>query len=346
MTTQLHPSASPRLAEARQLAMDAKSAGARGDPQKALDLYDRALALLDAGPRDRLLADVLRWKGTLHRDRGETWLAQQLYERSLQVATDAGFDVACGHALNCLGIIAQRRGDMDRAEELYGGAARCADDLEDDELRGMAGQNRGVLANIRGDHPAAMAHYTESLAGFAATGNDEATSWVLNNLGMLHMDAKRFDLAKDTFDRAFEIAQRRGDRRMLGLIQLNVAEHRLAVGDLDDAEVRVGEVLRMAAERGDAPQCSEAFKLRGQLELRRGNLDGADASLRRARELAEGIDDALLIAEILRETAEVAYARGERDRAMAVLRQSRGGFRELGATPEAAQTTARLTLIR
>ena len=44
--------------------------------------------------------------------------------------------------------------------------------------------------------------------------------------------------------------------------------------------------------------------------------------------------------------AEVAYARGERDRAMAVLRQSRGGFRELGAGPDEAQTSARLRLIR
>ena len=210
----------------------------------------------------------------------------------------------------------------------------------------MTGQNRGVLANIRGDHQAAMSHYTESLAGFTAAGNDEASSWVLNNLGMLHMDGKQYDLARETFDRAFEIAQRRGDRRMLGLIQLNVAENRLAVGDLDDADRRVGEVLRMAAERGDAPQCAEAFKLRGQLELRRGKLDAADSSLRRARELAEGIDDALLIAEILREMAEVAYARGERDRASAVLRQSRTGFRELGARPDEEQTTTRLTLIR
>jgi ATP/maltotriose-dependent transcriptional regulator MalT len=133
---------------------------------------------------------------------------------------------------------------------------------------------------------------------------------------------------------------------MQGLVQLNRAEHRLATGDLTGAERLVGEVLRLAAERGDAPQCSEAFKLRGQIELQRSHLDAADQSLRRARELAEGVDDALLIAEILRETAEVAYARGEQDRARSVLRQSRGSFRELGAQPDADQTAARLTLLR
>jgi tetratricopeptide (TPR) repeat protein len=133
---------------------------------------------------------------------------------------------------------------------------------------------------------------------------------------------------------------------MQGLVQLNRAEHSLAAGDLKDAERRVADVLRLAAERGDSPQCSEAFKLRGQIELRRSDLEAADQSLRRARELAEGIDDALLIAEILRETAEVAYARGEQDRARAVLRQSRGSFRELGAAPDVDRTDARLTLLR
>jgi tetratricopeptide (TPR) repeat protein len=203
-----------------------------------------------------------------------------------------------------------------------------------------------VLASIRGDHAAALAHYSISLAGFEAAGNDEAASWVLNNLGMLHLDQGHADDAETALRRGFEIAVRRGDRRMQGLIQLNRAEQRLAVGDLEDAGRRVGEVLRIAAERGDAPQCSEAFKLRGQIELRRSQLEAADGSLRRARELAESIDDALLIAEILRETAEVAYARGEQDRARSVLRQSRESFRGLGATTDANRIATRLTLLR
>jgi tetratricopeptide (TPR) repeat protein len=184
------------------------------------------------------------------------------------------------------------------------------------------------------------------LAGFETSGNEEACSWVLNNLGILHMDEKEYALAETSFVRAFGIASRRGDRRMVGLVQLNRVEHRLAVDNLEEAERLVGEVLEIAAERGDAPQCSEAFKLRGQIELRRSDLDAADGSLRRARELAEGIDDALLIAEILREMAEVAYARGEQDRARAVLRQSRGSFRELGARTDAEQTSARLSVLK
>src|SRR4051812_30507286 len=114
------------LARARALSDDARACGSRGDPQAALELFDRALALLDSDPPEALLADVLRWKGTIHRDRGETYAAQQLYERSLEVATSCGHERARGHALNCLGIIDQRRGDLERATERYDEAAACA----------------------------------------------------------------------------------------------------------------------------------------------------------------------------------------------------------------------------
>src|SRR3954468_9878618 len=131
MTTPTRTPIPSRLVEARQLAHDARTSGARGDPQAAIELFDRALALIDTGPRDILLAEVLRWKGTIHRDRGETYLAQQLYDHSLEIATACGFVGARGHALNCLGIVAQRRGDMARADHYYREAAACAEVAND-----------------------------------------------------------------------------------------------------------------------------------------------------------------------------------------------------------------------
>src|SRR3979411_1068703 len=108
-----------RLVEARQLANDARTAGERGEPKRPGALFARARAPVATGPRDILFADLLRWKGTIHRDRGETYLAQQHYDRSLEIATACGFPTARGHALNCLGITAQRRGDMEPAEHYY-----------------------------------------------------------------------------------------------------------------------------------------------------------------------------------------------------------------------------------
>ena len=66
------------LNAARELAREALSAGRGVDPDRAIDSFDHALALLlPVGPSDAL-ADVLRWKGTVLRDRGSHGAASDL----------------------------------------------------------------------------------------------------------------------------------------------------------------------------------------------------------------------------------------------------------------------------
>ena len=60
---------------ARSLVDLAKEAEQRGDAVRSVRLYDDALALLAEESDLQLLADTLRWKGTLHREQGETELA-------------------------------------------------------------------------------------------------------------------------------------------------------------------------------------------------------------------------------------------------------------------------------
>ena len=107
-----------RLGRARYFAEQAKAIDQHGDPERATLLFDRAIELLERGPTVPLLADILRWKGTSLRERGDAHAAQALYEQSLEIAVDTGSRLAEAHALNCLAILAQRRGEMPLAEEL------------------------------------------------------------------------------------------------------------------------------------------------------------------------------------------------------------------------------------
>src|SRR6185503_9980836 len=145
-----------RIDRARRLTEQARAADVRGEAELALQHFDGAIALLQTGPQHVLLADALRWKGTTHRERGETRLAVELYERSYGVARGVGARPAQAHALNCLGIVAQRRGDFNSAEVYYERAARLAEEATDVQLLGMIGQNRGVMANIQGRHDEAQ----------------------------------------------------------------------------------------------------------------------------------------------------------------------------------------------
>ena len=57
----------------------------------ALGLYDDALTELGPDCVDPFIADVLRWKGTLLRERGETEAAHRCYASSLERATAKGW---------------------------------------------------------------------------------------------------------------------------------------------------------------------------------------------------------------------------------------------------------------
>src|SRR5918998_2158286 len=126
-----------RVRRARHFADEARSADLKGDTDRALSLFDLAIRELKGGLPLPLLADVLRWKGTAHRERGETQLAQELYERSLGVAEAIGETVAKAHALNCLGIVAQRRGDVRAADDYYATAQLAAEQAGEAQLVGM-----------------------------------------------------------------------------------------------------------------------------------------------------------------------------------------------------------------
>src|SRR4030081_3342817 len=94
---------------ARLLVEMARVAEQHEETAKAMGLYDDALAEFREDSLDPFLPEVLRWKGTLLRERGETEGAFRCYTRSLEKATLIGSEGATAHALNCLGTISTQR---------------------------------------------------------------------------------------------------------------------------------------------------------------------------------------------------------------------------------------------
>src|SRR3954469_21937289 len=114
------------FAEARPFAERGRACETHA-PATAIGLYDRALAVLSGGWSE-MLVDVLRWKGTAHRECGDTAEADRLYEGSGEIAKEIHYSKGEAHAANCRAIIAQRRGDLITAERLYHEASELARD--------------------------------------------------------------------------------------------------------------------------------------------------------------------------------------------------------------------------
>jgi tetratricopeptide (TPR) repeat protein len=249
----------------------ARTAEKREENDKALGLYDDALAVLGQECALPLAAEALRWKGTLLRERGETEAAFRCYTASLEKARAAGSDACQASARNCLGTIAQRRCDHKETERLYAEASELAVKSGEARLLGMIEQNRGVLASMRGDYGHAESFYCNSLGAFETSGDHEPMSWVLNNLGILHTKLRNYGQALDYLQRGLAIAIARDDNVVKNVISLNIAE---GTGRFDRDQRKFlitarGSALECAAVLDavtalgmDAPQISDADTLR------------------------------------------------------------------------------------
>ena len=330
------------IERARVLVDMARVAEQHQETSKAQSLYDDALAQFAECSLDPFLSDVLRWKGTLLREKGETESAFRCYTKSLEKATLIGSEAAVAHALNCLGTIAQRRGDQKETERLYAQAAEFAERARDSRLLGMIEQNRGVLASMRGDFGLAAAFYSRSLGAFEVAGDAEPMSWVLNNLGILHTKIKNFSEARGHLERGRAIAVNRGDAVVENVTTLNLAEVWMGLGRLDTADKFCAIALEQAQRRGDHLSAAGALKIRAAIERKRGALDKSIATLRIAIFEAEGAEDRLLHAEMLRELGEISRAVGNPGAARSAWREAVDSYQAIGASHEIAEVEAQL----
>jgi len=336
------PHQSSRKESARGLVHRARDAERRGDTARSLGLYDDAIEALEHEQDATLLADALRWKGTLHREQGETEAAYRCYTQSLIHAEKSGSIGCKAHGFNCLAIIAQRRGNLNESEALYGKAAEFAGKAGDVRLLGMIEQNRGVLLNMRGNFVAAEARYSNSLGAFEQTNDDEAISWVLNNLGMLYTKLGHYQRAIETFVRGLTIAKLRGDSLVESILVLNLAQVWVATGKLDEAEKACISSLEAAQTRGDHLTIAEALKCRARIERERGAFHESIATLRIGIFEAEGLEDRLLQAQMLREFGQTSRALGNSADARLAWREAAESFEDVGAQHEAAEINALL----
>ena len=315
----------------------ARTAERAGDIDKSLALYDDAIAHLQQYIDSPFLADVLRWKGTVYREQGETEAAFQCYKKSLVHADRLGATGARAHAFNCLAIVAQRRGDLRESEAQYARAAELAAQVGDSRLLGMIEQNRGVLMNTSGNFAAAEVRYFSSLTAFEKAGDEEAMSWVLNNIGILYTKLGHYQRAIETLERGLEIAKRRADSLVESILTLNLAEAWAAAGKLEPADVFCKKALEEARRRNDHLTIAAALKCRARIEREQGEFKQSIATLRIGIFEAEGLDDRLLQAEMLREFGQTSRALGHSDEARLAWQEAADSFQDVGAVHEAAE---------
>ncbi|NUQ20179.1 MAG: tetratricopeptide repeat protein [Gemmatimonadaceae bacterium] len=274
--------------------------------QKAgqLDEADRLFRrLLDS--RDPVVRS-LGWRHVagVYRLRSDWAEAIAAARRAAEIAEQVGIRELFAEALNAEAIVYQMQGDFDRAVPLL---ERMLYVTADQKGKGIALQNLGSIAAQRGDFETARRHFMQSHDCFQRAGYTHGVAFVLNNFGRAALDHANARMAQSMLQSALQAARDIGDRDLEALVNSNLAEAALALGETDEASRLLDAAQSRFAAEGNRLRETECMRLRGELAEKLGDHAGAISSSERAHAVATELD-----------------ARQEIERTAARLRELRG----------------------
>ena len=252
-----------------------------GDLAEALRRFREAAN--DADPR--VASEALRRQASIHRLSSHWPEAIAATRASAELARKHGLVDLEAEALNAEAIVYQVRGAFDEATPLLDRVLELAGATHP-KIRGNALQNLGAIAAQRGDFPTARARFLEAADAFRKAGYDWGEANVLNNFARAALDHGNFKLAGEMLRSAHGAARRVGDKDLISLSLMNMAEATLGAGDLPQAQQQAEEALMFFSAADNAPRQVECLRILGDIFHAQGSRDASISCWEQALQLA------------------------------------------------------------
>jgi putative nucleotidyltransferase with HDIG domain len=290
------------------LIADGQAAERQARRDDARQCFEGALRALRSPEHASVAAALLRWIAGTYVEDADVDAALDCCEASLAVATACEDGSAAAHAVNLMAVAHWQCGRLDDAERLFADALARAGAAGEGRLGAMIEQNLGVIASIRGDLSGALGHYEKALAACRTLSLESLSGRVLNNMGMVYTDLRRWDDAERAYREASESSVRSGDQGTRLMVEVNRAAYYIARRDYDRARHACEVAYAFARDAGAERELAEIDKYSGVVAREMGEQRQAEERLLRARRIAEERGDLLLAAESARELAELFWS--------------------------------------
>jgi len=238
------------------------------------------------------LAGVWGNLGSLNLCQGRFPRAERCYRRQMDLASRIGDKYNHCYAIGNLGIIHQRH-NYGQARDCYLQQLSIATELN--LVQGImdALGNLGPISYFSGEYQSSLDWSRRQLELAQRTGNQEAASQALGNMGSVCKELSKLDEAAGYLEQAVAIDRQLGLRNFLCSHLAFLADLRYRQGALADAAALNGEVLKMAAEPGLEAELYSARVLEAKLDYT-ADQDRGRAVLQRLWRDGLGDDEAAL----------------------------------------------------
>jgi CHAT domain-containing protein/Tfp pilus assembly protein PilF len=221
---------------------------------------------------------VLKASGLLATERNQPASAERLFELTLAFARSHGDALLESHALVNLGYESLAEGRFDEAIDRSEAAYQAAKAVGARRLEVISLGNVGWAAYKLGDSERALELSEESEKLAAQLGDVRDQENLLTNVGYIHMDARKPDLAAQTFQQALGLAQGINAKEDIYNGFRVLARLSLQTGDLVNAGQYAQRAVAMAREDGNHLDELYPMLVEGQIAGRRGDFSAAEST--------------------------------------------------------------------
>lgn len=311
------------LAEDPAALLEQCEAAEHGKPDEAIELADRALAML-ADDDVALRFQVLGCKGWALSSLGQRAEVMRIVYQLEGLAGRLIGPVERVRALRRLSALHHRMGDLERSTELL----RTA--LEQTEIEDLPEQRIDLLVNLGAkraearQHDSAISLWLRALELIGDDGDPRQSLPVRYNLGIVFRAAERYDEAIEMLEGLLEPLSEPGMEIRLASLKTILGSIYLDQGLLDEAQQFLSASSQLHEQLDNPAEHTALLNDKARLHIELGNIDQALAFSEQAVAEAERADYHFSIVGALAIRAQALEAAGKYDQALAVERDRAG----------------------
>ena len=274
---------------AEQMQLAAKTASNQGALDEARTILRRAKELASQSEDVNLQLLIEAAIGQLFAREDKLQEARDYLEPLVDQAREANAETALAKVLGFLGRISLWLDDGEKAQFYLTEAEPLARKLDDRAGLMFILRQVGNLC-VSGDYEKGMKYLRESLEIGEELGDLGSQSQALNSMGVLSMEAKKFDFAAEVFNKGLAMTRTTGNKVMEAMCQSNLAEAYGRLGKVDEAIPECKQALKVAVEGKTKSMEGASLEMLGWLHILKGDNDKARKYLVKSLELYEELD--------------------------------------------------------
>jgi tetratricopeptide (TPR) repeat protein len=314
---------------ARALAGLGQIAFERGEPRRAVQALEQALALAGAEPADQpTLADTL---GRAYATLDDLEPAIRLFRQSLDRANERKNTPEAVRFGVLLANAYIDKGEFDEAAGVLTRTVEKAENARDPIFRARIYWSLSRLHALQGEPGPAARYARKALELLELTEHTAYAARAHQLLAHVELDRGNADEALDILHRGFPLVQQGGNKVEEALFQLEKARALVRLGRGDDAK-RLAAASAAALESASPVDAGRGHTIVGEVYEQLGETEKAIETYERAAELL-AVNPNRYLLELYAKLADLLEAEGRKDEALDVLKKAVTAQSRAGSVP-------------